>query len=72
MGKIILLAIAVWLVFLILKRYRASMHKPEHGRPAEDMVQCADCGVHVPRQDCITQNGRHYCSVAHLERHHDG
>ena len=70
MGKILLLAIAIWLVFIILKRYRASMRQ-SRGRTTEDMVQCAVCGLHLPKSDSLTQNGLHYCSAAHLEQRHE-
>lgn len=70
MGKILLLAIAVWLVFVILKRYRNSMQQPRRGS-AEDMVRCAACGVHLPKSDSVSKNDLYYCSVAHLEQHHE-
>ena len=53
-----------------LKRYRASMRQ-SRGRTTEDMVQCAVCGLHLPKSDSLTQNGLHYCSAAHLEQRHE-
>ena len=70
MGKILLLAIAIWLVFVILKRYRASMQQPR-ARTSEDMVQCAACGLHLPKSDSLTKDGLYYCSIAHLEQRHE-
>jgi uncharacterized protein len=70
MGKILLLAIAIWLVYVILKRYRASMQRPRDN-VTEDMVQCATCGMHLPKSDSLTQDGLHFCSHSHLEQHHD-
>lgn len=31
----------------------------------QEMLACAVCGVHVPRSEALTSQGRHYCSVAH-------
>jgi uncharacterized protein len=30
------------------------------------MVQCAQCGVHLPRGEAIGWNGLHYCRRSHL------
>jgi len=66
MGKILLLAIAVWLLLSVLKRYRNSLEtSAKQGPAAEDMVQCASCGLHLPKPDSIQKNGRYYCCTAH-------
>ncbi|BDB25514.1 hypothetical protein Tamer19_15460 [Cupriavidus sp. TA19] len=38
------------------------------GQPAdaEPMVQCAQCGVHLPMGDAIAWRGLHYCRRSHL------
>lgn len=33
---------------------------------SEPMVQCAHCGVHLPRDDAIAWQGLHYCRRSHL------
>lgn len=37
--------------------------RPEATQP---MVQCAHCGVHLPRTDAIAWQGQHYCRRSHL------
>ena len=32
----------------------------------EAMVQCAHCGVHLPRGEAIAWRGLHYCRRSHL------
>lgn len=32
----------------------------------EPMVECAHCGVHLPRGDAIAWRGQHYCCRSHL------
>ncbi|MBP0630195.1 MULTISPECIES: PP0621 family protein [unclassified Cupriavidus] len=38
------------------------------GQPAdaEPMVQCAQCGVHLPMGEAIAWRGLHYCRRSHL------
>ncbi|CAG9180578.1 MULTISPECIES: PP0621 family protein [Cupriavidus] len=33
---------------------------------AETMVQCAHCGVHLPKSEAIAWRGLHYCRRSHL------
>lgn len=67
MAKLILVVLGVLLVYWILRSYRRRVERP--GPPpaarGEDMVQCARCGVHLPRSESITTQGRFYCSPDH-------
>lgn len=69
MGKLLLLAVAIWLIIVILKRYRNSLHRHPDPDRAQDMVQCATCGLHLPKNDSLFRNNNYYCSRAHLEQH---
>ncbi|MEG0201990.1 MAG: PP0621 family protein [Comamonas sp.] len=31
----------------------------------QDMVECAHCGVHLPRAEALTEKSRFYCSAEH-------
>ncbi len=65
MSRLLFFAAFIAVVYLVLKSFR--------GRPAvrgtpereEDMVRCAHCGVHLPRSESLTAEGKHYCSEAH-------
>ena len=37
------------------------------GAPLQDMVACAHCGVHLPKDDALWKDGRGYCSRAHRD-----
>lgn len=70
MAKIILLVLGLLLVYWILKSYRRRVDRGEPKTPTapaggENMVQCARCGVHLPRSEGITTQGRFYCSQEH-------
>ena len=68
MAKLLILAIIVWLLFLILKRYTRSLHKDPTATQNPDtavMVQCRYCGLHVPKADSIVTGDDHYCCEEH-------
>lgn len=69
MAKLILIAIAAWLLVTIIKRYQASINYTKQATEAktasQDMVQCAHCGVHHPKAESITKDGQFYCSNQH-------
>ncbi len=72
MAKIILLVLGLLLVYWILKSYRKRVEKPEKPPQAgggEDMVRCAQCGVHLPRSESIVMRGNFYCSAEHQRQH---
>lgn len=38
---------------------------PGDAPAAQDMVQCAHCGVHLPRSEALTQGSEPFCSESH-------
>lgn len=59
-------AVALWL--LVRPRVRgSSSSQARRGADAPvEMIACAHCGVHLPRDDAVTDAGaRRYCSEAH-------
>lgn len=62
---IILIAAAFWL-------WRRLTSKPSAPKRTEQptlaMVRCAQCGVHVPRDQALPNHNRWYCSQTHLEQ----
>ena len=68
MSKILLIAIVVAVVFWLLRnhRRRADHHMQRPPDPqAEDMVNCAHCGVHLPRGEGIVSGASYFCSAEH-------
>lgn len=70
MAKLILIAVAVWLLITIIKRYQASINASSQAplAKAQDMVQCEHCGVHMPQAECVTKAGKFYCSEQHANQ----
>jgi len=72
LAKIILLVLGLLAVYWILKSFRRRVDRGEPKSPAaggEDMVQCAQCGVHLPRSESLLTRGHYYCSPEHQRQH---
>jgi uncharacterized protein len=63
-----LLAVAV-VVYLLLRSFRRQAPKQDAPPPAEEMVRCAQCSVHLPKSEAILAGGNFYCSDAHRREH---
>jgi len=75
LAKIILLALGLLAVYWILRSYRRRVDRGAAKPPAaggEDMVQCAHCGVHLPRSESITTQGDFFCTAEHQRTHQAG
>ena len=66
MSKLIMLIAIFAIAWWLLKRYLRSMSSgaPPAAAP-EDMVRCAQCGVHLPSSESISRNEQRYCSEEH-------
>lgn len=66
----------VWLLSAYRKKQQGE-NKPGAGEDfsakastqGEDMVRCAQCGVHLPAQEAIFASGKYYCCDAHRREH---
>lgn len=49
------------------RRHAAAPRNPTNAPLAapQDMVECAHCGLHLPRSEAIEAAGRSYCSAEH-------
>jgi len=67
MTRLLLVAVVIFVIYLLLRSFKSK--KPEVGARsvAEDMVQCAHCGVHLPKSESIEADGRHFCTAAHRD-----
>lgn len=68
LAKFILVVLGLLAVYWILRSYRRRVDRGgDRSPPAtpENMVQCTRCGVHLPRSEATTTQGRFYCSPEH-------
>lgn len=73
MSKILLIVIAFAAGYWLLRshRRRADHIQQPPDPQAEDMVDCAHCGVHLPRSESIASGSRHFCSAGHEREFHE-
>jgi uncharacterized protein len=65
---LILIAIVAAGFWLWRRFIRPPKRADNLGRKPAPMVRCAQCGVHVPRENALNQDEHWYCSRAHLEQ----
>ena len=71
MIRFLLIVVAVWLAIMIARQLLRSDRSTASPRqlPERDMVRCTECGLHVPRNEAVEDQGRFYCSQRHHETH---
>lgn len=67
--RFIILGLAIWIAIQIIRRlYR---NRTPRNPPAPDRyletVACQQCGVHIPREQALTQDKLYYCSPQHRD-----
>lgn len=68
MGRILfflLLAVAAYVLWRALQRRDPTPRSPRAGRSPQEMVSCATCGLHVPRNEALALGDRHFCCEEH-------
>ena len=61
--KLIVLGLLIWLglrVYRVIQR-RQLMKAATPKQISGDLVQCAACGVHLPRETAVKENRQFYC-----------
>ena len=70
MGRYLLVGLAVWAVFLIV-RHLLRQNRLQKAAPGTaksvDSVQCAYCGLHLPRNEAVHQDDDFFCNREHLK-----
>jgi len=67
LGRIVLLLVIGFLIYLLLRGFWRSQVKREDAAPlattsaGEDMVTCARCGVNLPRSEALEQGDKLVC-----------
>jgi uncharacterized protein len=69
MSRLLFLLAVVVAVYLLLKSFRRQAPKQDASTAAEEMVRCAQCGVHLPKSESVRAGDNYYCSDAHRLEH---
>lgn len=65
MIRTLLLIVLIWILYVVLKRFIASIAANNtKARPAssEKIVACSHCGLHIPENETHTINNMVYCN----------
>jgi uncharacterized protein len=67
--KTLLTLAALLLLFWILRQLWRRHLATHRGSPpsVKQMVPCAHCGLYLPQDEAISQNGRYYCCTEHRD-----
>jgi uncharacterized protein len=69
MSRLLFFLVVIMVVYLLLKSFRRQETKSDTTISSEEMVRCAQCGVHLPKSESIMAGGNFYCSDAHRREH---
>lgn len=71
MKYLVLILVVVAVLWLLRANRRPPPPKPEKPKlpPVEDMVACAECGLHLPRGEALPGRGGFFCSDGHRAAH---
>jgi uncharacterized protein len=73
---LVLMLVVVWMVRGALRRrVDPPPSAPTAAKPAdhsEDMVACAQCGVHLPRSEALPGRGGLFCGEPHCQAFEQG
>ena len=71
--KFLLLVVGLFVAYWIFKAYKRALtrgaKRPTGAKGAEDMVRCAQCGVHMPRSESLMSGQAFYCTQEHRQLH---
>lgn len=75
MKFLVVLAVVVGVLWL-MRSLRRPRRPPAPGEPSpaqnEEMVACAQCGVHLPRSEALPGRGGVFCGEAHRNAYESG
>jgi uncharacterized protein len=72
--KYLIILLVIVLVYWLFKAHKVKLRNGSDSRPAsggksEDMVRCAQCGVHLPRSESLLAGRAFYCTPEHRRLH---
>ena len=65
MARVLLFIVLVWILYVVIKRILAKNNTEDNShseKPAESIVQCAKCGLHVPESESHISNNLVICN----------
>ncbi len=69
MSRLLLIIVIAVVIYLLLRSFRKQPLQQDKTIPAEDMVRCAHCGMHLPKGESIEAGGQFFCGTEHRDIH---
>ena len=69
MAKLLLLVIGLFVAYWFLKGYKKKVEDRGDHSAGEDMVRCAQCGLHLPKSESVPSESAFYCCAEHRRAH---
>lgn len=66
---LLVILVVLWVFHGLGRKARSRRSAPAQQGRGEDMVRCAQCGLHLPRSESLTQDAVFFCSVEHRRAH---
>ena len=68
--RLIIIVIIGWILFRLYRRWqqRLANRQTGAGEKIDTMVKCAECGVHLPKQNALENNGQFFCCEEHKNK----
>lgn len=67
--KLLIIGVVIYTVYFLFfktkpeaKVSKKASQKSKKQTDADEMVECATCGVYAELEECILSNGKYYCS----------
>lgn len=67
MSRLIFIVAVIGLVYWLLKSYRNQASKPTPTTESEEMVRCIQCGLHIPKGESLSADGKYFCCEDHRQ-----
>jgi uncharacterized protein len=69
--RLLIIGAVIWLAFRLLKRFKsgpATSKKNSSAGASKKMVQCKQCGLHIPVDEALPKGDDYYCCSDHREQ----
>ena len=66
MGRLLSIIAIAAVIYLLIRSCRKKAPQQDE-MIAEDMVRCAQCGVHLPKSESTETEGRFFCGAEHRD-----
>jgi uncharacterized protein len=66
-GRLLFIAVVIVALYWLLRSFLKRPAANDESSPSQvkDMVRCAQCGVHLPKEESVTAGSRFFCCEDH-------